>query len=190
MEDRYPRQANNFIAYGFDVVFFGLGIKFIDPYTILPTLATQLGASSTVVGILITAFFLAWSLPQLAAGNVIARYPRKKPTLLRMAFIGRPVLFVFALLLFAGQGEPPWLYLALLFGTLAVLFGTDAFAALAWFDMLGRAFPPEKRGGYLSIWESTKAAGVLLVAAATGYLLSNLGPPFPANYAVLFVLAG
>jgi MFS family permease len=115
MENRYPRQASNFIAYGIDVISFGLGFKFFDPYTVLPTLATQLGASSSVIGILITAFFLAWSLPQLAAGNVIARYPRKKPTLLRMAFIGRPVLFVFAFLLFTGGADPPWLYLILLF---------------------------------------------------------------------------
>jgi MFS family permease len=50
--------------------------------------------------------------------------------------------------------------------------------------------PPDKRGGYLSIWESAKAAGVLLVAAATGYVLSDVGPAFPDNYAVLFLLSG
>lgn len=143
MTAHHTKQTHNFIAFGIDVIFFGLALKFIDPTTILPAFATQLGASSTLLGLLITTFHLAWSLPQLAAGNVVARYPSKKPALL-----------IFGILILLIGGQSGWLSLLLLFGTLIVMFGTDAFAALAWFDMLGRSFPPEKRGGYLSIWES------------------------------------
>lgn len=103
MTARHTKQTHNFIAFGIDVIFFGLALKFIDPTTILPAFATQLGASSTLLGLLITTFHLAWSLPQLAAGNVVARYPSKKPALLthpayrwsvRLAFLAPAVRYI------------------------------------------------------------------------------------------------
>lgn len=184
------RMRHNFIVLGIDFAFFGMALGFINPYTVLPAFVTRLGASDALVGLLVTVFYLAWDLPQLAAGNIIARHPRKKPTLLRMAFLGRPVVFGFALLLFVTGGEPTWLVVALLMLVLAILFSTDAFAAIAWFDILGRAFPSERRGGFLSIWQAFKAAGVIGVASVAAYILSERGPEFPYNYALLFTLGG
>ncbi len=187
---RYPKQIHNFIAFGLDYIFFGLALSLISPTTILPAFATRLGASNALVGLLVTVFYLAWDLPQLFAGNIIARRPTKKPTLLWMAYVGRPVVWLFALLLILTGGNPAWLNMGMLFVVLAVLFSTDAFAAIAWFDVLGRAFPSEKRGGYLSIWQVAKALAVLGGASLVGYVLSDRGPGFPDNYALLFGLGG
>jgi MFS family permease len=186
---RYERLRENLIAFGVDSIAFGIGINFISPSTVLPAFATRLGMSEALIGLLITVFFLSWDLPQVIAGNVIARVPRKKPMLLKAAAIGRPVALFFALFLFLTGGKPDWLSVALLFIVLATLFSTDAFAAIAWFDLLGRAFPPEKRRTYLAIWQVFKAVGVLGVFFLVQYVLGEDGPAFPYNYAILFLAA-
>jgi MFS family permease len=186
---RYERLRHNLIVFGVDFIAFGIGVSFINPYTVLPAFATRLGMSEALIGLLITVFYLSWDLPQLIAGNIIARVPRKKPVLMRAAAIGRPAILIFALFLFLTGGKPDWLSVVLLFVALAALFSTDAFAAIAWFDLLGRAFPPERRGSYLAIWQIIKACGALGVFFLVKTVLGEDGPEFPTNYAILF-LAG
>lgn len=177
----------NFIAFGIDFIAFGVAINFISPTTVLPAFATRLGASDALVGLLVTVFYLAWDLPQVIAGNIIARVEHKKPALMRAATIGRPAILLFALFLFLTGGEPFGLSIALLFAALAILFSTDAFAALAWFDLLGRVFPSEKRGGYLALWQIFRAVLALGVFYLVSLILSERGPDFPYNYGLLFL---
>lgn len=183
----YPRLRYNLLAFGVDAIMFGLAVKLIDPVIVLPAFATQLGASNALIGLLVTVFNVAWNIPQLFAGNYVARFPHKKPLLVISAAIGRPAIFLFGLYLFLSNGEPLWLTMLLLFLTLAIMFASDAFAALAWFDMLGRAFPPEKRGGYLATWGLIRTIGVIGVSWLISYLLGVDGPPFPQNYGYIFI---
>jgi MFS family permease len=189
LSHRYERLQENLIAFGVDSIAFGVGLNFISSSTVLPAFAAQLGMSDALIGLLITVFFLSWDLPQLIAGNVVARVPRKKPMLMKAAAIGRPAILLFAIFLFLSGGKPAWLTIALLFSVLATLFSTDAFAAIAWFDLLGRAFPPEKRRTYLAIWQVIKAVGVLGVFFLVQYVLGEKGPEFPYNFAILFLAA-
>lgn len=183
----YPRLRHNLFAFGIDAIMFGLAIKLIDPVIVLPAFATQLGASNTLVGLLVTVFFVSENIPQLFAGNYVARFQHKKPLLVIAAAIGRPAIFLFGLFLLLSNGASLWLTMLLLFLALAVMFVSDAFAALAWFDLLGRAFPPEKRGGYLASWGLIRTFGVIGISGLIGYLLSENGPPFPQNYGYMFV---
>ena len=187
-QKHYPHQLRNLLAFGTDAVFFGLAIGFLNPHTVLPAFASALGGSAVLVGLVSTAFMLSWDLPQLVAGSVVARYVHKKPILLWTAYVGRMVVPLLAALVFATNAQPAWLSIAALFLTLIVWLGTDAFAALAWLDMLGRAFPPDKRGGYLGWWQVIKSVGVLGVAAIVRYLLGDAGPGFPSDYAMIFGL--
>jgi MFS family permease len=189
LSHRYERLRENLIAFGVDSIAFGIGINFISPSTVLPAFAARLGMSEALIGLLITVFYLSWDLPQVIAGNMIARVPRKKPILMKAAALGRPAPLIFALFLFLTGGKPDWLSVVLLFLVLATLFSTDAFAAIAWFDLLGRAFPPEKRRTYLAIWQIIKAIGVIGVILLVQYVLGENGPAFPYNYAILFLAA-
>ncbi len=190
MTEQYPKQTHNFLAFGMDYIFFAVGLGFINLNTVLPTFAVLLGSSPAVVGTLITVLLLFWSLPQLAAGNIISRFERKKPFLVTVAFAGRPMVMLLAGLIALTRAQPPWLILLALIVAFALFLGSDGFAALAWFDILGRSFPPEKRAGYISLWQVGKAVVLLGVAAVVGFALSERGPAFPYNYALLFGLAG
>ncbi len=187
---QYPELRRNWLAFGLDFVFFGIAMAFISPTTVLPSLATGLGASKTLIGLLVTLYYLAWDLPQLVAGNIIRLHANKKPVLLKATYLGRPMILGYAFLLLLTDAKPPWLSLAGLFAVIIVMFSSDAFAAIAWFDLLGRAFPPERRGGYLAIWQLIKGVGVLGVAALVRIVLGPAGIPFPRNYALLFGAAG
>ncbi|GAB4469223.1 MAG: MFS transporter [Anaerolineae bacterium] len=181
---------HNFIVLGADFLFFGLALGFLNANTILPSFARLLDAPAVFVGLISALIHLSWNLPQLFAGPLIARLPRKKPLLMRVAFLGRPVIPLFGLAIFLTGAQPAWLILALLMLVVLLLFGSDAFAGVAWLDIVGRAFPAQRRAGYMSIWQALTSLGVLGVAALVRAVLSADGPPFPTNYALLFGAAG
>jgi len=186
MSEQYPYQRRNTFAFGLDYVAFVVGINFISPTTVLPAFLARLGASTVVIGLLVTVFHLSAEFPQIVAGNAIARRPLKKPILVRMALVGRPVIALLAILLFVTNGSPAWAATLGVFVALAVLFVTDSFAAIAWMDILGRAFPAEKRGGIMAGWQIVKGVAVLGVAVLVQQILSNPTLAFPRNYALLF----
>ncbi|MBN1310615.1 MAG: MFS transporter [Anaerolineae bacterium] len=190
MNPTYPKQKRNLFAFGLDTIAFSVALGFINVNTILPTFVSQLGASSTSVGLLVTIFGLSWSLPQLFAGNIVARFERKKPLILVIAFAGRITIPAMAVLITATGANPPWLIQAMLYIALAIFLGSDAVAAVCWLDMLGRAFPPDKRGRYISIWQSIAAVGVMGASELVRQTLSEGGLPFPNNFALIFALGG
>lgn len=190
IDQPHPKQTHNLLVFGTDYVFFALALGFLNLNVILPAFASRLGASPALVGLLVTILLLSWSLPQLPAGNVVARFRDKKPILMRAAFMGRPLVLVVAALVALTGGNPAWLNLLVLYVAFTLFFGSDSIAAIAWFDILGRAFPSEKRGGYISIWQISKGLGLLGVTALIGYILSERGPAFPFNYAMLFTGGG
>jgi MFS family permease len=95
-----------------------------------------------------------------------------------------------AVLIAATGANPPWLIQAMLYIALAIFLGSDAVAAVCWLDMLGRAFPPDKRGRYISIWQSIGAVGVMGASELVRQALSEGKLPFPSNFALIFALGG
>lgn len=188
MERTYPNQRRNVFAFGGDTIAFQIALSFINVNTILPAFVAQLGGSSTSVGFVVTAFGLSWCLPQLIAGNVVARYTRKKPLVVLLAFLGRVTMPAMALLIVATQANPPWLIQTMLYVALAIFLGSDAFATMGWLDMLGRAIPPDKRGHYISLWQAIAAVGVTGASMLVGLILSEQGPAYPNNFALIFAL--
>lgn len=188
MEPTYTDQRRNFLAFGTDTVAFGVALSFININTILPAFVSQLGGTSASVGLLVMAFNLSWCLPQLISGNTVARYRRKKPVVVLLAFLGRLTMPLMAVLITITRADPPWLMQAMLYAALAVFLGSDAFATMGWLDMLGRAIPPDRRGRYMSIWQAVSALGVVGASILVRIILSEEGPSFPDNFALLFAL--
>lgn len=190
MTDQYPKLRHNFAVFGIDYIFFAVALGFMNFNTVVPTFAVRLGASEALVGVVITILLLSWSLPQLVAGNIVARQKSKKKIIIRMALIGRPAILALALLVALTRGEPPWLSLVALCLAFVIFFGTDAFSAIAWLDLLGQSFPAHRRGSFVGLWQVGKAIGLLGVAALVAFVLSEQGLSFPHNYALLFGSAG
>ena len=180
----------NFICFVLDYIFFGLGLAFVNQTTVLPSFISQLTDSAPLIGLASTIQTGGWLLPQLVGASYLGSKARKKPYLLLFAALGRPVFLLLAGVLFFSGGSARALILALLFISLAVFFGTDAVAAVAWFDILGKAIPPDRRGRLIGVGQVLSGLLAVGAGAVVNAVLGPHGPPFPSNYALLFFLAG
>lgn len=183
--------TRNWWAFFLDYVFFGLALTFAQTGTVLPAFAATLTTSKALIGAASAIWLGAWLLPQLFAANFLTNKPKKYPYMVLGAVMGRPMFWLFALLLFTGwlAKFPGVLLVIFLFG-LGWFALTDAFTAIAWFDLFGKAMSPQRRGRLVGLGQVV--VGLLSIGAGwlVGQLLSNTGPPYPLNYAAIFALAG
>ncbi|MCP4517412.1 MAG: MFS transporter [Delftia sp.] len=173
-----------------DYIGFMLSMTFASSTTVLPDFVSRLTDSEILVGLLSSLSSGAWLLPQLFFANLLSNKRRKKPYIMLGAAIGRPLFLVYAAALALGLYRHPALALGAFFAVQIIFFSSDALSAVGWFDAMSKAIPPERRGrlfgssqftgGILSI-----GAGLLITA-----LLSDDGPDFPNNYAIILALSG
>jgi MFS family permease len=174
-----------------DYVFFGVGLTFAHVGTVLPAFAATLTDSKVLIGLVSAVWLGAWLLPQLFAANFLTNKPRKYHYMVVGAALGRPMFWIFALLLLTGWlAQWPLVLLALFLVGLAWFAGTDAFVAIAWFDLFGKAMSPSERGRLIGIGQVVDGLLAIGAGALVAYLLSEDGLPYPANYAAIFGLAG
>ncbi len=182
--------GRNFAALVGDYVAFGVGAAFLGWTTVLPDFVNRLTSSKVLVGMILTVGDGAWLLPQLLFANLMLNKARKKPYVTVAGILGRPAWLFYALALGLGLYRYPALAVGLLFLTLFLFLGSDSLAAVAWFDIMAKAVPPERRGrlvGISQVVQYTLSIGAGLVVAG---LLSVGGPPFPQNYMAIFAIAG
>jgi MFS family permease len=166
---------------------FGAALGFIGYSTVLPTLALALSNSEPFVGLVTTIWMGLWLLPQLPAGRRLAGRPYNKPPLVRTAFISRLSLAFFAIALALNLDKT---VLAILLPiTLIVFRGLDAVAAVAWFDVISKMFPPHVRGKILGWTQSSAFMAQFVSAFVVAWALGVSGPVYPYNYALLMGLA-
>jgi MFS family permease len=185
-----PHYRRNLAAFMGDFVGFSIGLTFASQTTVLPELVGRLTDSEVAVGLLSTVSNGAWLLPQLVYANFITNKQHKKPFVTLGAIVGRPFYLVYAAALALGIHQHPELALLLLYAVQAIFYSTDALAAVAWFDVMGKAIPSTRRGrliGGSQLIGSILSVGAGAVIAA---LLGANGPAFPRNYAVILSLAG
>lgn len=177
----------NFWCLAMDFGFFGLGMAFFGPSTVIPSFLTTLGASNTIIGLLSTLQRAGWLLPQLVAARYLANKPYKKPYIIVPAVISRILILLLALVVLVTRARPPGLIIAAVTLALAVFWIGDGLGSLAWFDFLSKSIPPNRRGRLTSTGQIF--AGLLSFVAGFGveWVLSAQGPSYPTNYAVLFL---
>jgi MFS family permease len=180
----------NFVALMGDYVGFATAMAFASQTTVLPDLVSRLTESELAVGLLSSVISGAWLLPQLVYANLITDKRRKKPYVMLGAVIGRPFYLLYALALALGLHRNPALALLLLFAGEILFYGSDALAAVAWFDVMGKAIPAGRRGRLIG--SSQLVSGILAIGAGgvIAALLGTHGPGFPHNYAIILALAG
>jgi MFS family permease len=166
---------------------FGAALGFIGYSTVLPTLALALSNSEPFVGFITTIWMGLWLLPQLPAGRRLAGRAYNKPPLVKAAFISRLSLAFFAIALALNLNTTA---LAILLPiTLIVFRGLDAVAAVAWFDVISKMFPPHVRGKILGWTQSSAFMAQFVSAFVVAWALGVSGPVYPYNYALLMGLA-
>jgi MFS family permease len=179
----------NHIAFMVDLVFFRVAFTFINPDSVLPVFVRQVTDAAPVIGLITTVFTGGWLLPQLVVARLINDRPHKKPYLVG-GMSGRVLFWVIGLALWLGLARYPTLMLLLFFVGLGLYAIGDGTVSVAWFDILARAIPVERRGRLLGISQVIGGLGGLGAAAVIGWILSSARFCFPSDYALIFALAG
>ena len=80
--------------------------------------------------------------------------------------------------------------LIIFFISLAWFGGIDAFVAVAFFDILGKALDSKARAQVASSSVIVNSLIAIGAGALVGYLFSSSGPAYPLNFAITFTLGG
>lgn len=155
----------------------------------MPALVRQLTDSAPVIGLVSTIFRGGWLLPQLVSARLMNDKPRKKPYMF-VGVGGRAMFWVVAAALWAGLARYPTSMLVLFFASLTVYAVTSGFSSVAWFDIMARAVSLRERGRLMGISQVVSGLMGVAIGALVGVVLGSPAFPFPANYALLFTLAG
>jgi MFS family permease len=184
-----PHFRYNFIAFLVDYVFFGIAFTLINPSTVLPAFARTLTDLEPLIGLAATVFEAGWLLPQLGAAAMMAGRPRKKPYMMAAVCVGRPLFLVLALVTWAGLPRYPGAMLLTFLSCVGLFTLTDGVASVAWFDILARAVPLERRGRLLGAGQLLTGLLGIGVGALVVLVLGSPRLAYPKNYALIFALA-
>lgn len=182
------RYRRNFWCIALDFCFFGIGMSFFGPSTVIPSFLTTLGASSSVIGLLSTLQRAGWLLPQLFAARYLADKAYKKPYILAPAGVSRTLILGLAALIWLSGARPPGVITALTTVVLGAFWIGDGLASLAWFDLLSKSIPTNRRGRMMTTGQVLSGVFSFFAGFAVEWMLSDQGPAFPDNYAALFLL--
>ena len=184
-----PHYRHNLSFLLADYVLFGVGLSFIGVSTVLPAFVSQFTDSAPIIGLVNTVWNGAVLIPQLVAANAINHLPRKRGAMLRAGAMGRPALLIIALALVVGLWRQPGWMLVVFFSMLTAFWVADAFCSIAWFDIVGKAIPPNRRGRLFGGGQIISSIFAIGIGVFVRWILSPQGPAFPVNYAWLFGLA-
>lgn len=164
-------------------------LAFSHPSRVLSGLILRLGGSTRSIGLLLTLMEAGWLLPQLLLARWIQSLPFKKPIYVFSVFwrLGFWGLLLLAMGLWSH--DPPRLLMALFLCSSLYSLG-DGFAGLPFFDIVGKAVPPHRRGSFFG-WRRFLGG---LIGIGGGFVVrwalsERSGIPFPWNYAFLLGIA-
>jgi MFS family permease len=180
----------NFALFLTDGILFTVAMSLIGSTTVIPDFIRQLTHSEILIGLSSSLFDVGWTLPQLFIARYIVRYARKK-----WWFAGPNIPVRFVILIFAGvtvllgKDRPESILLAFLicYGIAAV---GDGIVGVPWADLIGTSLDGRWRARMFGLMSATAGIIMLMLAPLIGLILSDAGPGFPNNYAVLFAASG
>jgi MFS family permease len=180
------KNANwNFGVNLLDITFFTLGLSLVARDTVMPVLVSHLTASKFAIGLIPAIFSLCFYLPQLLIANFSERLRYKKPFTLWLGGLGERggyLLIGLSIWLFAKTA--PTLALVLFFVFLALSAMSSGTATPAWFDMIAKVIPVNRRGLWSGLSHSLGALMGIVGALFVGRILETHA--YPNNFALLF----
>jgi len=185
-----PHYRWNFVVLALDSALFSLAMSFVGTTTVFPSLLARLNASEVLVGAASGLMSGAWLMPQLFVAGAVARLPYKKPVIMWGAWLSRPLFAVMALIIWLNAVPRPSLTLAIVLVCFTVFWVGDAIVSIPWYEVIGRAIPPQRRGRMLGLSQVLGAVAGIGAGIVVRYVLSDSSPwGYPANYAFLFIMA-
>ncbi len=183
-----PNFRRNFWCLVSDMAFFGMGMAFISPGTVIPGFLSRLGASAAIIGLISTLQSASWLLPQLFSARYMADKPLKKPYILWGAALGRISLLLLLLVIWLTGARPVWLIISLIALYTVWFWVGDGIASLPWFDLLSKVIPPRRRGRLTSVGQLVSGGISFAAGFFVEWMLGDRGPGYPNNYVGLFAI--
>jgi len=178
----------NFVFFLTDGILFMLAISLIGSTTVIPDFVRRLTDSQVLIGLSGSLFELGWTLPQLFIARLIVRAGRKK-----WWFVGPNIPVRFLILLFAGLTlllgpTHPEILLPAFFVCYALAALGDGLVGVPWADLAGSSLDHRWRARLFGVQNAVTGVLLLGLAPVIALILGQLA--FPANYGLLFGLAG
>ncbi|MCX6044059.1 MAG: MFS transporter [Chloroflexi bacterium] len=178
----------NFIVNVWDEIFVFLGISLVSRETVMPVLVAHLTHSKLAIGLIPAIFALGMYLPQLLVANFSERMRYKKPYIMWVSGPGeRGGYLLMGLTIWWLAPGSPTVALVLFFLFLAVSATCIGVAMPAWYDMIAKVIPTNRRGLFSGVGHSLGALASVIAAFFVGWVLERLA--FPNNFALLFLAA-
>jgi MFS family permease len=181
----YRRNFGFFLT---DGILFMLAISLIGGTTVIPDFVRRLTDSQVLIGLSGSLFELGWTLPQLFIARVIVRAERKK-----WWFVGPNIPVRLFVLLFAGLTlllgpTRPAILLTAFFVCYGLAALGDGIVGVPWADLAGSSLDQRWRARLFGVQNAVTGLLLLGFAPLIALILGRLA--FPANYALLFGIAG
>lgn len=180
----------NFVAGLIHGVFFQASAAFGSIHTVLPAFVATLTASTVAVGLMAAVQGVGEVVPQMFTAYLLEDRPRKKPYLLWIITIRWVSWAVLAYLTFTYAESRPELVLAVLIALFGLFSIAGGMGMVVYADVFSKAIPAQRRGRFVGL---RQLLGYLLAIGA-GYVVKFIldDPirfPYPANYALIFLLS-
>jgi hypothetical protein len=171
----------NFAANLWDIGFITLGTGLVSQSTIMPLLVSELTLFKVAIGLIPAIYSLGFLLPQWLTANDSERLRVYKPFVMLIGSGDERLSYLLIGLVVLALALPaPALTLALILLLLAVSSTSSGVANPAWYAMIAKVIPVQRRG----LWSGlARSLGTLLGIAGgvvSGRLLANWA--FPQNF--------
>jgi MFS family permease len=179
----------NFAAGVVNGALFNLSVALVEPSVVLVVFVSHFTGSIFLQGLAGVVRPAAWCLPQLWTSSHVERRALAKPIYLAVSLV-RAVMWLLLIIVVFTVRDPP----VLLSAFFLLIVGeqlTAGFSGLAFMDMVAKVIPPAGRGVFFS-WRMSLGG---LLGIGGGVVVAALLAPespfdFPANFGLLFALAG
>jgi MFS family permease len=185
-----PIYRRNFLYLTADGLLFIVAMGIIGSTTVIPDFIRHLTDSEVLIGLSSSLFDIGWTLPQLFIARYIIRFERKK-----WWFIGPNIPVRFVILVFAGivallGKEQPGAILAAFLICYGIAAVGDGIVGVPWADLAGTSLDNRWRARMFGIMSAGSGLIMLGITPVIGVILSDAGPGFPDNYALIFAASG
>jgi MFS family permease len=191
--ERFEQQVETHLRWNFgvnliDAIFYSLGLNLVSQATIMPLLVSELTDSKVLIGLIPATYRVSYLLPQILTANYTERLRVNKPLVLLLGSVGERLPYLLIGLAVWGLASPaPAWALALFFLLWATTAASNGTITPAWYSMIAKVIPARRRGLWSGLGRGLGALLAIAGAKLSEYILVRW--PFPANYAICFVLA-
>ncbi|NUL82596.1 MAG: hypothetical protein HUU60_07740 [Armatimonadetes bacterium] len=168
-----------------EVVFFFVGLAFIDLSTVLPVFVKKLVKSDEIVGLILGLRAVMLLLPQFLMPHLLAHRAFAKPLLLALGAIGRLSILGYGLYMYNFGGRNPHIDLAFFIAAFLLFMLMDGAVWAPWTAIVERSLPPEPRAWFFGAIVTITALASLLPALVVDRLLSKGADS--QTYGILFL---